>query len=100
MNPIYLDILTRTSTHCGCTLDEALTSTRKAHAVMARQVAWFILHTRYQWSYLTIAQNTKTYHRLTIRHGINRIGDWPTNSRVSEIVEKVMDEVQYCPVDN
>jgi chromosomal replication initiation ATPase DnaA len=92
MNPIYLDVLARTSVHCGVTLEEALASTRKANAVMARQVAWFILHTRYHWSHQTIATNTKTYHRLTIRHGINRIGEWPSNSRVSEIVDKVTAE--------
>lgn len=71
---IYDLILADTCSLCGVTLEDAFSTTRRADAVKARNIAWYVLHKHYGWSLTVIAQNAKKHH-TTVLHGIRSIED-------------------------
>lgn len=58
----------------GVTPEEVFANNRKAGAVRARAITWFILAKHYGWSLTTIGQHAKKHH-TTVLHGIRSIED-------------------------
>lgn len=58
----------------GVTPEDVHANTRKAGAVRARSITWYVLAKHYGWSLTTIAQHSNKHHS-TILHGIRSIED-------------------------
>lgn len=71
---IYELILSDAALLCGVSIDDVHSKTQRIEIVRARQLAWYVLHTKYGWSYNTIARCVKRDH-ATIIYGINKVKD-------------------------
>jgi len=58
----------------GVTPEEVYSNNRKAGAVRARSITWYVLSKHYGWSLTTIAAHSKKHH-TTVLHGIRSIED-------------------------
>lgn len=58
----------------GVTPEEVYSNNRKAGAVRARSITWYVLSKHYGWSLTTIASHSKKHH-TTVLHGIRSIED-------------------------
>lgn len=58
----------------GVTPDEVYANNRRAGAVRARSITWYVLSKHYGWSLTTISQHSKKHHS-TVLHGIRSIED-------------------------
>lgn len=94
---MYELILSDAAILCGVSVDEVQSKTQRIEIVRARQLAWYILHKKYGWSYNTIARCTKRDH-TTIIHGINKINDLMLmHSDVRHIVDELY-QINYAEI--
>ena len=71
---IYDMILADACHLLGVTPEEVYANNRKAGAVRARSITWYVLSKHYGWSLTTIAQHARKHH-TTVLHGIRSIED-------------------------
>ena len=71
---IYDFILADVCHLLGVTPEEVYANNRKAGAVRARSITWYVLSKHYGWSLSTISQHSKKHHS-TVLHGIRSIED-------------------------
>lgn len=95
MNDLYRTVMTIAAQTCGVEPVKVLTRVHKHEFTTARYIGWYLLHTRFGWSHSRIQREAELFHRVTVRNGIMRIGDMPSNSPVGELVERVLAEVSF-----
>lgn len=89
MNKVYKQVMTEAAEQCGSTFDEACSEGRPSGAVMARRIAWWILHNDYGWSEKTIAHNAGKWRLATVHRGIEIIDEEPASSTTGSTIERV-----------
>ncbi|HBB26576.1 MAG TPA: hypothetical protein DCZ59_09950 [Bacteroidetes bacterium] len=93
MTDLYRSVMSASAAECGVDVTKCLVSGKLRDVVRARHIAWYILHTHFGWSPMTISRNAKFFSDITIRYGIGRVGDMPATSSVGDIVERVLSRV-------
>jgi hypothetical protein len=95
MTDLYRTIMTIAAQTSGVEPEKVLTRVHKHEFTTARYIGWYVLHTRFGWSHSRIQREAVLFHRVTVRNGINRIGEMPNHSVVGELVERVLAEVSF-----
>lgn len=95
MTDMYRTIMTTVAHTSGVQPEKVLTRVHKHEYTTARYIGWYVLNTRFGWSHSRIQREAVLFHRVTVRNGINRIGEMPSNSPVGELVARVLAEVSF-----
>ena len=89
MNKVYKQVMTEAAEQCGVTFEQVCEEGRPAGAVMARRIAWWILHNDYGWAEKTITANAGRWRLATVHRGIEIIDEEPASSTTGRTIERV-----------
>jgi hypothetical protein len=88
----YNDIVARAATLCNVNPYDAH-HVRSRECGRARYIAWYVMSFHLGWKQTEIAMHT-TYSRLTVRYGIELIGDQRSRSEDGQIVQALVESLK------
>ena len=95
MTDLYIAVMTAAADVCSVPVEKVLTRVHKHEVTTARYIGWYVLNTKHGWSHSRIQRSAPMFHRVTIRHGVNRIAETPYNSEIGDLVSRTIDTVGF-----